>query len=134
MFDIKEYSAKNGRITPFSWFNAELIFHVVCFLTTNVYITKNDCKSLENSQENFFDGVSFSKVISLQFSDCNFAIKRINLRLFLEKVLKTSYFLKNKESLFLRKKSIVGQRLDNPAAMQRTALNFIKKLSSCKKL
>ena len=41
-----------------------------------------DCKSLENSQGNFYGGVSFSKVISLQFSDCNFAIKKIHHRFF----------------------------------------------------
>ena len=48
------------------------------------------CKSLENSQGNLYDGVSFSKVISLQFSDCNFAIKKINHRFFLENVPKTT--------------------------------------------
>ena len=47
-----------------------------------------DCKSLENSQRNFYDGVSFSKVIGLQFSDYNFAIKRIHHRFFLENVRK----------------------------------------------
>ena len=36
-----------------------------------------DCKSLKNSQGNFYGGVSFSKVISLQFSDCNVAIKNV---------------------------------------------------------
>ena len=49
-----------------------------------------DRKSLENSQGNFYGGVSFSKVISLQFSDCNFAIKRIHHRFFLENVPKSS--------------------------------------------
>ena len=34
----------------------------------------NDCKSLEISQENFCDEVSFSKVTNLQRSDCNFAM------------------------------------------------------------
>ena len=34
-----------------------------------------DCKSLENSQGNFYGGVSFSKVTTLQFSDCNFTIR-----------------------------------------------------------
>ena len=62
-----------------------------------------DCKSLENSQ-----GVSFIRVISLQFSDCNFAIKRIHRRFFLRNIPKTSC-LKNKESLFFEK--IVDQRL-----------------------
>ena len=66
-----------------------------------------DCKSLENSLGNFYGGGSFSKVISLQFSDCNFAIKRIHHRFFLRNIPKTSC-LKNKESLFFEK--IVDQR------------------------
>ena len=70
-----------------------------------------DCKSLENSLGNFYGGGSFSKVISLQFSDCNFAIKRIHHRFFWRNIPKTSC-LKNKESLFLRKKTIVDQRLN----------------------
>ena len=68
-----------------------------------------DRKSLENSQGNFYGGVSFSKVISLQFSDCNLAIKRIDHRFFSGNVPKIS--------LFLRKKSIVEQRLNKAAAL-----------------
>ena len=51
-----------------------------------------DCQSLEISQENFYDGVSFSKVatLCLQCLDCNFAIKRAHRRFFLEYELKTS--------------------------------------------
>ena len=75
-----------------------------------------DCKSLENSQGNFFGGVSFSKAISLQFSDCNFAIRRIRHRFFLGNVPK-AVFQKNKESLFLRKKSIMDQRLNKATAL-----------------
>ena len=72
-----------------------------------------DCESAETSQENFYDGVSFSKVASLQCSDCNFAIKRTHHRLFLEYVQKKEYLKKNKKrkSLFFRKKSIVDYRL-----------------------
>ena len=55
-----------------------------------------DCKSLENYQGNFYGGVSFSKVISLQFSDCNFAIKRIHHRFFLGNVPKTNCLKKLK--------------------------------------
>ena len=77
-----------------------------------------DGKSLENSQGNFYGGVSFSKVISLQFSDCNFAIKRIHHRFFLENVPKTSCFFLKKESLFLNKKSILDQCLNKTAALQ----------------
>ena len=43
-----------------------------------------DCKSLENSQGNSYGGVSFSKVINLRFSYCNFAIKNIHHRSFQE--------------------------------------------------
>ena len=59
-----------------------------------------DCKSLENSQGNFYGGVSFSRVISLQFSDCNFAIKRIHHIFFLGNVPKTSCLKKIKKVLF----------------------------------
>ena len=59
-----------------------------------------DCKSLENSQGNFYGGVSFSRVTSLQFSDCNFAIKRIHHRLFLGNTPKTSCLKKIKKVFF----------------------------------
>ena len=48
-----------------------------------------DDKSLEISQENLYEGVSFSKVINLQCSDCNFAIEIAHHRYFLEYVSKT---------------------------------------------
>ena len=48
-----------------------------------------DGKSLEISQENVYEGVSFSKVTNLQCSDCNFAIKLAHHRYFLEYVPKT---------------------------------------------
>ena len=51
---------------------------------------KIDSKSLEISQENVREGVSFSKVTNLQYSDCNFAIKIAHRRYFLEYVPKTS--------------------------------------------
>ena len=47
-----------------------------------------DCKSLGNSQGNCYGGVSFSRVTSLQFSGCNFAIKGIHHRFFLGNVPK----------------------------------------------
>ena len=84
-----------------------------------------DCKSLENPQGNFYGGVSSSKVISLQFSDCNLAIKRINHRFFVGNVPKSNF--KKIKSLFLRKRSIVDQRLNKAAALSYTTLNFIKK-------
>ena len=49
-----------------------------------------DWKSLENSKGNFYGGVSFSKDISLHFSDYNFAIKRIHYRFFLGNIPKIS--------------------------------------------
>ena len=53
-----------------------------------------DGKSLEISMENVYEGISFSKVASLQCSDCNFAIKIAHHRYFLEYVPKTSYLKK----------------------------------------
>ena len=57
-----------------------------------------DCKSLENSQ-----GISFNKVLSLQFSDCNFAIKNIHHRFFSGNVPKTSCLKKIKKVFFEKK-------------------------------
>ena len=85
-----------------------------------------DYTSLENSQGNFYDGVSFSKVINLQISGCNFAIKRILHRFSLENVTKISCLKKKKKS-FLRKKSIMDQCLIKAAALQYITLNFIRK-------
>ena len=68
-----------------------------------------DCETLEISQENFYDEVSFSKVINLQCSGCNFAIKRTHHRFFLEYVPKTS--LKRNKKSFLRKEPTVDQHL-----------------------
>ena len=50
---------------------------------------KVDDKSLEISQENVYEGVSFSKVTNLQRSHCNVAIKIAHHRYFLEYVPKT---------------------------------------------
>ena len=49
-----------------------------------------DGKSLEISQENVYEGVSFSRVTNLQCSDCNFAIKIAHQKYCLEYVPKTS--------------------------------------------
>ena len=64
-----------------------------------------DGKSLEISQENVYEGVSFSKVTSLQCSDCN--------RYFLEYVPKTNIFKKQ----YFEKKSMVDQLLNKVATM-----------------
>ena len=63
-----------------------------------------DGKSLEISQENVYDGVSFSKVTNLQCSDCNFAVKITHHRYFL-KMYRTLAVLKNH---ILIKKVYVG--------------------------
>ena len=59
-----------------------------------------DCKSLGNSQGNFYGGVFFSKVINLQFLDCNFAVKNIHHRFFSGNVPKTSCLKKIKKVFF----------------------------------
>ena len=59
-----------------------------------------DWKILENSQGNFYRLVSFSKDLSLQFSDCNFAIKRIHYRFFLGNIPKISCLKKIKKVFF----------------------------------
>ena len=57
-------------------------------------------KKLEISQENFYDGVSFSKFTILQYSDSNFGIKRTH-----QYVPKTSCLKKIKGAkVFLEKK------------------------------
>ena len=63
-----------------------------------------DGKSLEISQENVYEGVSFSKVTNLQCSDCIFAIKVAHHRCFLEHVPKTSCIKKQ----YLEKKVYGG--------------------------
>ena len=47
-----------------------------------------DCESFETSQENVYDGVSFSKVKSQLRSDYNFTIKRTYYRFILEYIPK----------------------------------------------
>ena len=59
-----------------------------------------DCK---NSQGNFYGGVSFSRVTSLQFSGCNFAIERILHKFFLGNAPKTGCLKKIKKVFFLEK-------------------------------
>ena len=66
-----------------------------------------DGKSLEISQKNVYEGVSFSKVTSLQCSDSNFAIKLDHHRYLLENVPKTSCLKKQ----YFEKKYMVDQLL-----------------------
>ena len=77
------------------------------------------------------DGVSFSKVACLQCSDFNFATKRTHHGFFLEYVPKTSCLTKKRRRkekvFFMRKKSMVDQRLNKIGALQYKALDFIKK-------
>ena len=79
-----------------------------------------DCNSLEISLEKFYDEVSFSKVTNLQCSHCNFAIKRTDHRFFVEYVPKTRKRIKRiktEKVFFLRKKTIMDQRLNKVAAL-----------------
>ena len=64
-----------------------------------------DGKSLEISQENAYDTVSFNKVTNLQCWERNFAVEITHHRYFFESVPNTSC-LKNH---ILRKKSMVDQ-------------------------
>ena len=73
----------------------QVIFHVICLFNRNEYVTKNNrWQKFGISQENVYEGVSFSTVTKLQPSDGNFAIKIAHHRYFLEYVPKTSYFKK----------------------------------------
>ena len=65
-----------------------------------------DGKSWEISQENVYDGVSFSKVTNLQCSNCNLAIKITHHRYFFENVPNTSCL---KKPYFEKKKFILDQ-------------------------
>ena len=83
-----------------------------------------DGKSLEISQENVYEGVSFSKVTNLQCSDCNFAITIQLIRYFLKYVPKTSCL---KKQYFEKKKSMVDQLLNKVDTLQYAALSFTNK-------
>ena len=72
-----------------------------------------DGKSLEISQENVYEEVSFSKVINLQCSDCNLPIKIARHRYFWIMCRKL-VVLKNN---ILRKKSMVDQLLNKVATL-----------------
>ena len=67
-----------------------------------------DGKSVKISQENVYEGVSFTKVTSLQCSDCNFAIKIAHHSTFWNKYRKLAVLKNN----ILRKKSVVDQLLN----------------------
>ena len=68
-----------------------------------------DCESLEISQENFCDGVSFSKNTNLRCSDCKFVIKKTCHRFIMEYLPKTNCLKKNKKrSLLFNKKVYDG--------------------------
>ena len=49
-----------------------------------------NCESLENSQENIYDGSYSGKVASLQRTDCNSTISRLQHRFFLEYISKST--------------------------------------------
>ena len=72
-----------------------------------------DGKSLEISQENVYEGVSFNKVTNLQCSDCIFAIKIAHHRCFWNMYRKLAVLKNN----ILRKKSMVDQLLNKVATL-----------------
>ena len=114
--------------------NFHVIFHVICFFSTNKMVRIIIyCDSLEISQENFYDEVSFSKVTGLHCSDCNVDLKSTHHRFFLEYVPKTSCLKKNNKRSFFRKKSLwwtsVLIKLQR-CSTQSSVLS--KKQSSCK--
>ena len=84
----------------------QVIFHVICFSAQMKILRKIiNCESLEISQENFYDEVSFSKFTVLHCSDCNFTIKRTHHRFFLEYVYKPAVLERTKK-VFFREKSL----------------------------
>ena len=78
---------------------------------------------LDIFQKKVCDGVSFSKVTSLQCSDCNFTIKRTHHRFFLDYVVKTGCIKKT----ILRKNPVVNKRHNKVVTLLCAALSFIKK-------
>ena len=82
-----------------------------------------DGQSLEISQENVYEGVSFSKVTNLQRSDGNFAIKIAHHRYFLEYVTTTSCLKKQ----YFERKFTVDQLLNKVVTLLYTAPSFMKK-------
>ena len=73
-----------------------------------------DFKSLEISQENAYEGVSFSKVTTLQCSDCNYANKIAHHRYFRNMHQKLAVLKNN----ILRKNSMVDQLLNKVATLK----------------
>ena len=75
---------KSSGIVPFSRDltpSFQVIVHVICLFNRNGDVKRRkliDGKSLEISQGNVYDGISFNKVTNLQCSDCKFAIKIIH--------------------------------------------------------
>ena len=65
-------------------------------------LNRIDCEILENSRENIYDGVYFSKVARLQCKDSNCTISRLPKRFCSKYALKISHLKKNN----LRKKSL----------------------------
>ena len=78
-----------------------------------------DCESLEISHENFYDGVSFSKVKNLQCSGCNFSIKRTHADSCWNMYRKLAALkgIKRVKVFCLRKKSMMNKRLSKVAAL-----------------
>ena len=95
---------------------------------------KTDCKSLEISQENFYDEASVSKITNLQCSVPNFTKTHSNFTLLTTNSLWNMYrklilkIIKREKVFFLRKKTMMDQHLNKVGALQYTIPSFIKKV------
>ena len=86
-----------------------------------------DCKSFEISLENFYDGVSFIKVTSLQCLDCNFALKTTHHKLFLKYVLETCLKKNKKRKSFFFRKSLLWTSVSIKLQRGSTKLQILSK-------
>ena len=92
-----------------------------CFIIKNDSIRDNSLK-LMSFRWSFFQQSYKPTVFRLQL-----CYKENSLQILFRKCTKNQLFKKNKKSIFLRRRSIVGQYLNKAAALQYTTLNFIKK-------
>ena len=86
-----------------------------------------DCKSFEIFLENFYDGVSFIKVTSLQCLDCNFALKTTHHKLFLKYVLETCLKKNKKRKSFFFRKSLLWTSVSIKLQRGSTKLQILSK-------
>ena len=84
-----------------------------------------NCESLENSQENIYDGSYSGKVASLQRTDCNSTISRLQHRFFLEYISKSTWHKKNilEKSLWCTSVSIKDTHREKAPSKKTQALS-----------